>query len=65
MRILKHGNLKPRKFVCWNCDCEFVADVSEYRTTTSNGVTLWHNAYCPECDSETIKSEAWEDKDEQ
>ena len=65
MKILKHGNLRPRKFTCWHCDCEFVADVSEYRTTIVNGSALWHSAFCPECDAETTDSEPWEDENEQ
>lgn len=65
MKILKHGNLKPMKFICWHCDCEFVADVSEYRTTMSNGIVLWHISYCPECNAETTDSEVWDDENEQ
>jgi hypothetical protein len=64
MKILKHGNLKSRKFVCWHCDCEFVADTTEYRTTMSNNVVLWCHADCPECGVETTYSEPWEDKNE-
>jgi hypothetical protein len=64
MKIIKHGNLKPRKFVCWHCDCEFVAKVNEYSTTTCNGVALCHYADCPECGSEACNSEPWDDKDD-
>ncbi len=63
MKILKHGNLKPLKFTCWHCGCEFVADMSEYRTTMANGINLWHNAYCPECDAETTDSKVWEEQE--
>lgn len=64
MKILKYGNLRPRKFICWHCDCEFVADTTEYSTTMSNGVIIWHHAYCPECGAETTESEAWEENNE-
>lgn len=32
MKILKEGaiNRKPKKFVCDNCGCEFIADNTEY-----------------------------------
>lgn len=61
MKILKHGNLRQRKFTCWHCDCEFIADTTEYRTTMSNGVELWFSSYCPECNVETTNSEPLEE----
>ena len=64
MKILKHGNLRPRKFTCLNCGCEFVSNVTEYDTTMSHGIALWHSSYCPECGSSTEKSEPWEYEDD-
>lgn len=61
MKILKHGNLKPRKFICQDCGCEFVANISEYSTYTG---TAWCYSYCPECDARTFDSEVWEEQDE-
>lgn len=29
MKILKHGNVEQRKFVCKKCGCEFVAGTSD------------------------------------
>lgn len=64
MKILKHGNLKPRKFTCWNCGCEFVANTTEYCITMASGIPLWRSADCPECGAETTDSEPWEEKDD-
>lgn len=61
MKILKHGKSRPRKFVCCQCDCEFVADVNEYQIEEYNGVMLRAISYCPECDAITTDSEPWED----
>ena len=47
MQIIKHGNLKPRHFVCKYCGCEFVADMREYKTA-ANGDNFFVD--CPECD---------------
>jgi hypothetical protein len=65
MQILKHGNLKSRKFTCSNCGCEFVADPTEYGTTVVKGIVLWCHAHCPECGCETSDSKSWENNDEQ
>lgn len=46
MKILKHGDLKPRKFKCSNCGCEFVADKMEYTLTH---VEELYCICCPEC----------------
>jgi len=64
MKILKHGNMKPRKFTCLNCGCEFVADTTEYNMTTAQGIVLWYRTECPECCNWTEKSEPWEEKDD-
>lgn len=61
MKILKHGNRRPRKFTCPNCDCEFVANTTEYWVTECNGVVLWYHADCPECSCESTTSEPWEE----
>lgn len=64
MEILKHGNLKRRKFVCDACGCEFVADIKEYYVYICDGVIILWYAYCPECDAKVTHSEPWEDKNE-
>ena len=48
MQIIKHGNLKPRYFICKYCGCEFIADKSEYKTAASGDNFF---VYCPECDT--------------
>jgi rubredoxin len=64
MKILKHGNLKERKFVCRVCGCEFVATNGEYDVTMAGGQILWHSSYCPDCGCESSMSEPWEEKDD-
>ena len=64
MKILKYGSLKPRKFICMNCGCEFVADTTEYSMTAAQGIVLWYRTECPECGNWTEKSEPWEEKDD-
>ena len=51
MKILKHGEMYPRKFTCTRCHCEFVADQSEYGTHRNEhpyGGTLYY-VTCPDC----------------
>lgn len=48
MKILKHGDLKPRKFICTSCDCEFVADKMEYHLT--GHIEETYTICCPECE---------------
>ena len=64
MKILKHGTLKERKFVCKVCGCEFVANANEYYAYTASCITLWYNADCPECHNDTNVSEPWEDEND-
>lgn len=46
MKILKHGDLKPRKFTCPKCGCELVANMMEYtRIHVEDGYCIC----CPEC----------------
>lgn len=49
MRILKHGDLKPRKFICPNCGCVFVADRTEYQKNSGGGV-IKCGTTCPDCE---------------
>lgn len=63
MKIIKHGKLKPRKFICWCCECEFVEDVSEYSATIVDRSVLWYSSLCPECGSGTTNSEPWEEQE--
>ena len=54
MKILKHGDLKLRKFRCRTCDCEFVANRDEYgsysiyRPDTLEDIEVCR-VYCPDC----------------
>lgn len=64
MRILKHGNLDPRKFYCKDCGCEFVADVREYGAYKSGSTIICWYADCPECDYRTTDSEPWEEQND-
>ena len=57
MKIIKRGNLVPRKFTCAICGCEFVADVNEYYAETAGNTLLYFIANCPECRSDTNISE--------
>lgn len=63
MRILKHGTLQSRKFVCKVCGCEFVADACEYSVETMSGFVIGYGADCPCCDHYTGCSELWEEED--
>jgi len=65
MKILKHGSLKPRKFTCFNCGCEFVADTTEYWTARFEDSVMFWKSDCPECGDRTEKSESWEETDGQ
>lgn len=60
MQILKHGNSNPRKFICVNCGCEFVAQVSEYWRTEMFGI-IDYECDCPECNYTSKTSEKWEE----
>lgn len=64
MKILKHGNLNPRKFVCHICGCEFVADGNEYDTVSQFNQIVYHIVQCPYCRCDTTDSELWEEEDE-
>lgn len=63
MEILKSGNLKPRKFTCINCGCEFVANIKEYWRIDTFGV-VDYECSCPECTYSPRTSEPWEEEDE-
>ena len=60
MKILKRGNEKPRKFICPNCDCEFVAGTREY-WRTERFDDIYYKCDCPECNYTSDISEPWED----
>lgn len=64
MKILKHGDLKQRKFTCKVCDCEFIASACEYYAITTGDFIIGYDAYCPECNNNTNISEIWEEKDD-
>jgi DNA-directed RNA polymerase subunit RPC12/RpoP len=63
MKILKHGNLKPRKFICKDCGCEFIADVTEYTQYACNRTVLWWYIDCPECGGRVNDSVPWEEQE--
>ena len=46
MKILKHGNLMPRYFICKRCGCKFVANIGEY-TAAVSGDNFF--VCCPDC----------------
>lgn len=48
MKIIKHGDLKERRFKCEFCGCEFIADCSEYKYIYDFG-NDWINVLCPYC----------------
>lgn len=52
MKILKHGKVERRKFVCHDCGCEFVAKRKE--TINQNYRDF---IFCPTCERRLI----WED----
>lgn len=58
MKVLKHGQNIPRKFVCINCGCEFVADITEYWRSEYCGV-VYYRCDCPECTYTSEKSEPY------
>ena len=64
MKILKHGKKNPRKFICANCECEFVADVTEYWRKDMFD-TIYYQCDCPECNYTSEKSEPWEENNGQ
>lgn len=64
MKILKHGDLKPRKFICADCGCEFVANISEYGSYANRVKPLWWYSDCPECEARTFDSEPWEEQND-
>ena len=45
MKILKHGDLQPRKFTCPECGCIFVANRTEYEVRNS----ITYLTVCPDC----------------
>ena len=51
MEILKHGDLKERRFTCKTCGCEFVANMKEYRSSILYTLTYF-TVKCPYCDKE-------------
>lgn len=59
MKILKHGDLKPRKFTCSKCHCEFVADMTEYYSREYDYPLgdrgIHYHVTCPDCKREVIK----------
>lgn len=63
MIVLKHGSANPRKFVCVNCGCEFVAKVHEYWRTEKFGV-IGYECDCPECNYTVRTSEPWEENND-
>lgn len=49
MKILKHGDLKPRKFICSVCGCEFVANRNEYGIDKTYAILPRYIVTCPCC----------------
>lgn len=59
MVVLKKGKKNPRKFICKNCECEFVADSHEYWSIDQFGV-IYYECDCPHCTYTSQDSEPWE-----
>ena len=50
-KILKHGNVQPRKFICSRCGCVFIADLTEYDVSLAiTHGNCKYSAWCPDCD---------------
>ena len=51
MKILKHGDMQPRKFTCTQCKCIFIADKSEYekRVNCDSLSIIEYCIDCPDC----------------
>ena len=64
VKILKHGNLKSRKFTCNICGCEFVADMYEYDTVSQFNQVVYYIAQCPDCRCDTTDNEPWEEEND-
>lgn len=58
MEIIKQGNLerikKSKRFKCTYCECEFIADQTEYEYYGS-----WRNMQCYLCQCPTCKSDVY------
>lgn len=62
MIVLKRGKKNPRKFICRNCECEFVASVDEYWRLETFGVVSYE-CNCPDCTYTAKDSWSWEEND--
>lgn len=53
MEIIKEGDLslikKPKYFVCMYCNCEFIADKTEYYSWESWTDKQYYFSSCPTC----------------
>ena len=61
MIVLKKGKPNYRKFICTNCECEFVAGTHEYWRKEQFGV-IYYECDCPHCTYTTQDSEPWEEE---
>lgn len=61
MIVLKRGKKNSRKFICANCECEFVADIHEYCRSERFGV-IYYKCDCPDCTYTSEISEPWEEE---
>ena len=61
MIVVKQGKKNPRKFTCVNCDCEFIADNTEYFRFGSFGV-ISYECNCPCCTYTSSTSEPMEEQ---
>ena len=53
MEIIQPGNtqiiLKPKRFICANCGCVFVADCTEYEYAGMQYNQPYYKCLCPTC----------------
>lgn len=50
MKIIKHGKQMPAvAFMCWLCECEFIAEPKEYEIRKMFGGSKVYSCRCPHC----------------
>lgn len=53
MEIIQPGNLqttlKPKRFICSNCGCVFIADCTEYEYAGMQYNQPYYKCLCPTC----------------
>ena len=52
MKIIKEGDLQPRKFTCTTCGCVFIANRDEYQAVWLSPSQI--SIKCPHCNQDLI-----------